>query len=177
MKWALGTILILGVLMSVGASAQMEMPKPAPELKKLDYFLGTWKMEGDMKPSPMGPGGKFMGTEHNEWMEGNFFVVIHSEFNSKMMGNGKGVSYMGYNADEKKYTYNEFNSMGENSMSSGTLDGDTWTWLGEEKMGGQTIRGRFTMKQTSPTSYDFKYEMAPPGQDFALVMDGKSTKQ
>jgi hypothetical protein len=24
------------------ARAQMEIPKPAPELKRLDYFAGTW---------------------------------------------------------------------------------------------------------------------------------------
>jgi len=45
--------LLLGIALS--ARAQMEIPKPAPELTKLDYFAGTWTTEGDIKPGPMGP--------------------------------------------------------------------------------------------------------------------------
>jgi len=86
---------------TVAAQAQMQMPKPGAEHKKLDYFLGTWTTDGDMKPGPMGPGGKFTGTSHVEWMDGGFFIVIHS--NMKMpMGAGTGLAVMGYNADQKK---------------------------------------------------------------------------
>src|SRR5947209_17657756 len=72
--------LVAALLCAVLAAAQdsPQVPKPAPELQKLNYFNGTWKMEGDMKPSPFGPGGKFTGTEHNEWMAGKFFLVSHS---------------------------------------------------------------------------------------------------
>ncbi len=163
------------LLVAVAAQGQMPMPTPAPELKKLDYFAGTWSFDGDMKPGPMGPGGKISGTEHDEWMDGGFFLVSHSEFKGPM-GNAKGTAYMGYNADEKVYTYNEFNSMGENVSSKGTLEGDTWTWNSEEKMGGQTMKQRFTVKQLSPTSYSFKFEMAPQGAELATVMEGKGTK-
>jgi hypothetical protein len=47
--------LLLGIALS--ARAQMEIPKPAPELKKLNYFAGRWTAEGDIKPGPMGSGG------------------------------------------------------------------------------------------------------------------------
>jgi hypothetical protein len=43
-------------------------------------------------------------------------------------------------------------------------------------MGGQVIKGRYTVKQLSPTSYAFKYEMQPPGAEWATVMEGKGTK-
>lgn len=84
--------------------AQMPTPKPAPELKKLDYFLGTWTLEGDMKPGPMGPGGKMTETERSEWMDGGFFLVSHIDFKSAGMGNGKGISFLGYNTNDKVYT-------------------------------------------------------------------------
>src|SRR3981081_1614314 len=71
--------LLLGIALS--ARAQTEIPKPAPELKKLDYFAGTWAAEGDMKPGPTGPGGKFTGTNHVQWMHGAGFLVTLSEFN------------------------------------------------------------------------------------------------
>ena len=78
------------LLLSIASSAraQSETPRPAPELKKLDYFAGTWTTEGEIKPGPMGSGGKFTGTNRVEWMEGGFFLVTHSEFNGAM---GKGA--------------------------------------------------------------------------------------
>ena len=155
--------------------AQMEMPKPGPDLKKLDVFAGSWTLEGDMKPGPMGPGGKVTEAEKCEWMEGGFFLVCHTDFKSSM-GDGSGLSLLGYSNDDKSYTYREFNSWGEAMDSKGTLSGDTWTWTSDEKMGGQTMKGRFTMKVTSPTSYNFTFEMSQDGSNWTLVMDGKATK-
>jgi len=151
-------------------------PKPGPELQKLKVFLGSWKIEGEAKPGPMGPGGKFTGTTHNQWMSGGFFVVGR---NTGDMGPMKvtGTSYLGYNTEEKVYTYNEFNSMGEKVAAKGTVEGNTWTWDNEEKMQGKVVKGRFTEKVTSPTSYDFKFEMSMDGKPFETVMEGKATKE
>jgi hypothetical protein len=161
--------------LAVTAIAQMEMPKPGPELKKLDTLAGTWALDGDMKPSDMGPGGKTTESEKCEWMDGSFFLVCHTDFKTPM-GNGVGISVLGYSDADKNYTYREFNSWGEFDDSKGTLDGDTWTWTNDEKMGNMTMKGRFTMKVTSPTSYNFSYEMSPDGTKWTTVLDGKATK-
>ena len=164
------------LVLAAAAAAQMEMPKPGPEHKKLDVFNGSWTLDGDLKPGSMGPGGKITEIEKCEWMEGNFFLVCHTDFSSAM-GNGVGVSYLGYSADDKAYTYREFNSWGEFEDSRGQVDGDTWTWTSDEKMGGMTMKGRFTMKITSPTTYNFSFEMSQDGgTKWTLVMDGKATK-
>src|ERR1022692_4897943 len=119
------SILLLGILLLVTAAfAQMDTPKPGPELKKLDYFVGHWTSEGDVKPGPMGPGGKFTMEETTEWMDGGYFVVIHSKYSGGGMPSGTGTAYMGYDPQEKVYTYDEFNSMGEATHSKGTVDGD-----------------------------------------------------
>ncbi|HZQ22416.1 MAG TPA: DUF1579 family protein [Terriglobales bacterium] len=156
--------------------AQPPMPSPAPELKSLDYFVGTWKMDADMKPGPYGPGGKMTMTEHNEWMPGNFFVVSHSEAKSSTFS-GTGLAVMGYDPDEKVYTYHEFNSMGEATASKGTHNGNTWSWTSDQKMGDKVIQTRFTIKELSPGAYNFKYEMSPDGSQWMTVMDGKAAKQ
>jgi hypothetical protein len=168
-------IICAGWLVLAVAAAQTEMPKPGPEHKKLDMFAGSWTLEGDMKPSAMGPGGKTTENEKCEWMEGGFFLVCHTDFKTTM-GNGSGISIMGYSTDDKVYTYREFNSWGEFDDSKGSVDGDTWTWINDEKMSGMTMKGRFTMKVTSPASYNFTYEMSPDGTKWSTVMDGKATK-
>lgn len=84
---------------------------------------------------------------------------------------------MGYDPDKKVFTYNEYNSMGQINHSEGTVSGDTWSWTSDENMGGQTLKGRYTMKVLSPTSYTFKYEMSQDGTTWTTAMDGKSTKK
>lgn len=169
--------ILLGILLlATAAFAQMDIPKPGPEHKKLDFFVGHWTSEGDTKPGPMGPGGKFTMQENSEWMDGGYFVVIHSKYSGGGMPNGTSTAYMGYDTQEKVYTYDEFNSMGEHIHSTGMLDGDTFTWTSDMKMGPQTMKGRFTMKLTPPSAYAYKFEVSPDGKDWSLVMEGKDTK-
>ena len=84
---------------------------------------------------------------------------------------------IGYSTSSKAYTYREFNSWGEFEDSRGTLDGDTWTWTSDEKMGDTVVKGRFAMKFTSPTAYTFTYETSQDGAKWTEVVDGKATKK
>lgn len=172
---SIAAILALSLLLTLAAFAQ-DLPKPGPEHKKLDLFAGSWTLDGDLKAGPMGPGGKMTETEKCEWMDGGFFLVCHADFKSPMM-NGTGVSYMGYSADDKAYTYREFNSFGEFTDSRGSVDGDTWTWLSDENMDGKIWKGKFTMKITSPTSYTFTFDMSEDGAKWTTIMDGKASKK
>ncbi len=177
MKAIAGSVLLAMMVVLLGsfAQAQMEMPKPAPELKKLDYFIGTWNAEGDMKPGPMGPGGKITWKETDEWMEGNFFLIGHTQ-GSSPMGNSKGLAIIRYDADAKNFVYQAYDSSGMVETATGNVDGDSWTYTSDEKMGGMTMKGRYSMKILSPTSYTFKFEMSQDGTTWATVMDGKVTK-
>ena len=171
-----GMLLVTALLLATAATAQMQPPKPGPELKKLDVFVGSWTLDGNMKPSTMGPGGAISENEKCEWMDGGFYLVCNSEYKSTI-GNGVGLAVMGYSPDDKAYTYREFNSFGEFEDSKGSVNGDTWTWIADEKMGGMTMKGRFTMKIISPTSYTFMFEMSQDGTKWTTVMDGKATKK
>ena len=86
MKRISTVVLLTCLFATVLAQGQMPMPTPAPELKKLDFLAGNWSTDGDLKPSPMGPGGKLTGTTHNEWMEGNFFLASHGSFGGHRSG-------------------------------------------------------------------------------------------
>src|SRR5437660_12393639 len=111
-------------------------------------------MEGDMKPSPFGPGGKFTATEHNEWMPGGFFLVSHSDENTPM-GKGNGLAIFGYKSDEKVYTYHGLNSIGEAEAAKVTLEVNTRTCTNEDKVVGKVMRVRYTVKKLSPAYYPF----------------------
>ena len=69
--------LSLGLAAAAGvALAQApEAPKPGPEHKALQYFVGKWTSEGELKPGPFGPGGKMTSQDTCEWFAGGFHVV------------------------------------------------------------------------------------------------------
>jgi len=171
-----GMICAAILIMLTTGWAQMEMPKPGPEHKKLEMFVGSWALDGDTKPGAMGPGGKVTEYEKCEWMDGGFFLVCHTDFKTST-GDGSGLSIMGYSTEDKAYTYREFNSWGEFFDSKGSVEGNTFVWTNEEKMGGRPYKSRFTIKISSPTSYDFTFEMSPDGTKWTTVMDGKATKK
>src|SRR5271156_5711813 len=56
-------ILFTAWLALAAAAVAQEMPKPGPEHKKLDMFAGSWTLAGNMKSSPMGPGGDMSENE------------------------------------------------------------------------------------------------------------------
>jgi hypothetical protein len=160
--------------------SRMEIPekqlrKPAPELESLDYFAGTWSLEGEMRASAMGAGG-ITETDRNQWMEGGFFLIVRSEF-ATPEGSGSGVAYMGYDPSEKVYTYDEFNSVGDAIHSKGTVIGGTWTWSGERKTEDGVTKTRWVVTILSPHSYNFRFETLQDGTNWNLVMSGKATRQ
>jgi hypothetical protein len=173
---AVGAVLFCSLV----AAAQIAQPAPAPELKKLDYFAGTWASEATIQPGPWGAGGKFTDNVSAEWMKGNFFLVIHSDFSmpADMGGAGSGVAIIGYDPDKKVYTEDRFESSGRHVVVSGTLNGDTWTWTGANDYNGMTIQSRLTLKMISPTSYTSKFEIsADGGANWMPFWDGKGTKK
>jgi hypothetical protein len=70
---------VLAIILLAGSALAQTPVKPGPEVKKLDYFVGTWTGEGTIPPGPWGPGGGFSVTHTHEWMVGNFFLETHSD--------------------------------------------------------------------------------------------------
>ena len=172
------TFLGLAVLASSGARTNVQSNEPWPELKKLEYFLGDWFEEGDVKPGPFGPGGRVTMNDHREWMDGKFFILIHSTFTA-LKGAGTGISFIGYDPNAKVYTYDEFYSQGEAVHSRGRLEGDQWIWtMNDMKVGSQMVKARNIYKMVSATLYTFRFETsADGGATWTLAMDGTARKE
>ncbi len=152
-------------------------PKPGPETQKLAYFVGTWTSEGEMKPGPMGPGGKITGKDTCEWFQGGFSVICRSDGKSPM-GPMKSIGILSYSTEEKVYTYygTDNSGMVMTSVAKGTVQGDTWTYTDEGLMGGQKIKSRVTIKQVSPTVQTFVMEFQGADGKWVPVMESKGTK-
>ena len=153
---------------------KMEAPKPGPEVKKLGYFVGTWKSEGEVRQNPFMPAGKLSSTDRCEWFPGGFHVVCRSTGKGPA-GATHGLGILAWNPEEKAYTYSGIDNTGWSESARGHVDGNVWTYLSEEKMGGKTYHGRYSMV-TSPNSYTFKYETSEDGNKWMDVMEGKTTK-
>ena len=149
---------------------------PFAEVRRLGDLVGTWKITGQMQKSPMGPGGKTTATENCSWFDGEFFVVCHTDGTSAM-GKSKGMSIFGWDSDHKTYTFQSIDSLGMASTAKGKIDGNTWTWSSEEKMGGKTMKSRFVLVQESPDRRRMSWSISPDGQTWSELFSGEETRE
>jgi uncharacterized protein DUF1579 len=172
---ACGAGLMALVLANVVLAQAPPMPKAGPEQRRLHYFVGQWKHEGEMKSGPFGPGGKFTSTE-DVHMLGDFWVVFHAK-GTGPTGATEELSSIGYDPKRKAYTYDDFNSMGQHVKSTGHVSGKTWTWMSDEDMGGKNEKGKFVLNEVSATSYTYKLDYSSDnGKTWANMFEGKATK-
>jgi hypothetical protein len=164
--------------LQLAAAQAPEAQKPGPEHKRLGYFVGKWKAEGEVKPGPMGPGGKMTSSDDCEWFEGQFSVICRYEGNGPM-GPNKGIGILGYNTEEKVYTYYAVDNTNMNmaTVPKGTVRGDTWTYTDEATFGGKKVKSRVTLKELSPTAYTFKLEFQEPSGKWVPAVESRNTKQ
>lgn len=170
---------ILAVIILAGSALTQAPPTPGPEVKKLDFFVGTWTEDGTIPPGPWGAGGKYSITHTNEWMKGNFFLISRkqSRMPPDLGGETEQIGFLGYDADKKMYTATGFDSNGGQGSVQGTLSDDTWTWTGSEEYKGETIRNRGTYKMLSPNSYRSKFEVSSDGTNWLVMMEATATKK
>jgi hypothetical protein len=174
----LAAAVTLSLLLAPAARAEApKAPKPGPEHERLGYFVGEWKMEGTVAENPFMPSGKFSSKEECKWFEGKFAVVCHSKGKGPM-GSTRGLGIMSYSSGEKVYLYYgvENSPMAMATVPRGTVEGDTWTYHDESKMGDQTVKSRYVIKQLDKKSYGFKWEIQGPDGQWKTVSEGKSTR-
>jgi hypothetical protein len=172
--------LLTGFAVLLAAGPQLvsgQAPQPGPEHARLGFFVGKWRSEGEAKPGPMGPGGKMTSTDNCEWFEGRFTVICRYE-GSSPIGPTKGIGILGYNTEEKVYTYYgiDNSNMTMATVPKGTVSGDTWSYTDEATFGGKKVKSRVTIKEISPTSYTFRMEAQGPDGKWMPMMESRNTK-
>src|SRR6187401_1452339 len=115
------------------ALARPEPPKPGPEHKKLEQPLGTWRVEGEIKPNDYMPAGKNVSTLTYTLGPGGFFVEWRGE--GEKYPTTRGI--VAYDSQAQLYTQFYASSAGLMGGGTATVDGNTWTWTLEDKWFGQ----------------------------------------
>ena len=160
-----------------GVAAAQGAPAPGPEHKKLGFFVGKWNVEGELKPGPMGPGGKYTASDTCEWFEGGFAVICRSDGKTPM-GAMKSIGILGYSTEEKVYTYYGLDNSGMTmtTVAKGTVAGNKWTYTDQGQMGGQPFKMRVTITEVSPKEQTFLMELQGADGKWAPLMESKATK-
>jgi len=165
-------------LIMVRAQSQSAPPKPSPEVKKLAVMVGRCMNEGEVKAGAFGPNSpalKVSGTDECKWIADGFGVLCIETVD---IGGTKeietDVAY--YDPISKKYEYHGIRSTGETNNQTGTLNGDTWTWLGEGSLGEKAFHTRYIMKLVSNDSYEYTEEWGEGDSPMQLGMTGKCTR-
>ncbi len=171
--WTVAITLIGGVAFAQGDS---EPPKPGPEHKKLEYFVGDWTTEGEAKATPFSPARKWSGTFTYEWLPGEFFLLRRLDSKRSDRDAVKTVSFVGYDPESKMYTVYGVNSRGGSSLIKVTLTKDTWTTIGERTVEGKTFKVRSTIKMHSPDACDYKQEYSEDGETWTAFAQAKDAR-
>jgi ketosteroid isomerase-like protein len=159
-----------------GITIMAGVPKPdaSPEIKRLASLIGSWKGEEEFKASPMGPGGKGAFTMDCQWFSGGFQVICRSE-GTTPAGPMQGLAVYGYDAEAKTYTVYGMDNTGFGGLGKGSVQGKTWTYSFDFKVGGKPMKARSTVVEVSPAEVTLKEEFSAGGP-WALLGEGKATK-
>jgi hypothetical protein len=171
------TLFVMLMICSNGFVAQKasEPPKPGPDVAKLGYFVGDWKINAQLILNRSTAPARFTGTAHNEWMAGGFFLISHSDQDSENQI-GKSLTIYGYDPVAKTYSYYAVNSAGQIEQAKGRVEDKIWYWENEHKLGNTVLRGRFVIEMVSSSSYKFRYETASAPGSWSTIMEGTATR-
>jgi hypothetical protein len=138
--WCAGLFALLTAV-SLHASAAFA----GARVEELEFMAGHWTTEGTMNPGRNAQ--VILETSHADWMDGKFFLVEHTDMDLGAMGKGTELQF---SAMTNRKVAAARSTAGR--QNAGAVDGDTLD-LTSDGHGGMTMKGRFTMKVLSPTSY------------------------
>lgn len=124
-----------GFITRLVLSAMLVLPCTAaaqgsPEQKRLDAMVGRWRVEVDLKATPLTQAAKATGTEECEWFAGRH-VVCRSEAKGPA-GSYSQMRTFSYNAARKAFSVYAVDSLGTALLAHGPASGDTWTFTTEQ---------------------------------------------
>jgi ketosteroid isomerase-like protein len=174
------TLITLIAAASLGATAfaqqPSQSPKPGPEYKAYDVWVGDWQYEGESVASPLGPAGKFAGKQTARWILNGWFLEFRWEEKGPL-GDVGAVELDWYDTATKSYPYQGFQNNGDMYSATGTVSGNVW-----KSSGNLTHQGiRYQTRGVSTFAADgmsvtWENEISADGKTWQVFGKGKATK-
>ena len=167
--FAVGLVIIV---LTVGLLAQTAAPKPGPELKKLNIWVGDWTFEGESQATPLGPARKYVGKATVRPILDGFFVEWHGQSGDSIWN-----EVDGYDASKKTYFWTGFSNDGSFNSVTYTVDGTSIKYSGVLILGDKQYRIRGTVEFGSDfMSCVDRQEVSADGQTWLLNFQNKMVK-
>jgi Protein of unknown function (DUF1579) len=161
--------LVLVSLLGLSGVVAVARAQPGPDQKKLDYFVGKWRSEVDVKASASAPAAKASATDDCEWFA-NMHVVCRGE-STGPAGLYRSMRVISYVPALKQYASYTVDSIGYAVLLLGQVQGTTWTFTAD--YGG--VKTRYTMK-TAKDSYSAVSEYAGADGKWTTMSAVNSTR-
>ena len=137
-----------------------------PDQKRLDPMVGRWRIEVDLKATPLTQAANASGTEECEW-----FAQRHVVCRSEAKGAAGSYSQMrtfSYIPARKEYAVYAVDGLGTALLAHGQLSGDSWTFTTSQP----AFNVRLTLKMTAG-AYTAVAEYAGPRRQVPAVVRGQ----
>jgi len=165
-------VLVFAILLR----AQTTAPKPDPEIKKFEVFLGHWTYEIEYKASPLGPAIKVTGElSGRKILRGFFFEMQAVERGAT--GETRAVEIVGYDPVNKAFFSTEYHDDGNMSSQTYVFNGNMVIDTGRFTVGGKAYMFKATMILAADSmSFVGKGEISTDGNSWAPWFETKYTK-
>lgn len=146
-------------------SAVNEAAKPNPLLQVLSVLVGTWTTTGT---HPLVPGKTFHGRTTFRWIEGEAFLVMHSQIEEPEIPSGIAIFGTDDAAGDCCMLY--FDERGVSRRYETRVDGNEWRWWRNASEFSQRFIGTIAADgQTIVSRGEFSRNGGPWESDLALT--------
>ncbi len=155
------------------AQAPPPMPKPGPEMAKVQFLVGHWHVEEVVEPGAMGPGGKGHGSASVTSGPGGLsvHVVYTSESPKGPIPGFKGEGLMAWDGEAKVYKQAWTDNYGAALMiSTGHWEGEVLVFETEGTMMGKAFKSKDRFTGISANGFTISTEMSMDGGPMQKVM-------
>lgn len=169
--------LVIGILALILAAAwaQVSTPKPNPEQKQLEIWLGTWTYEGEAQQTPLGPAGKYTGKATVSPLFNGLFVEWRGE-EKGTAGEFQWSEIDGYDAVNKKFVWYSFGSEGEFNTAHYTIEANAVNYAGTTRQGDKEYKFRGTcVFAPNRMTWTEKREVTLDGKAWLTLFENKYT--
>jgi hypothetical protein len=163
------TNLMRAVAAALLLSTTLTAQTTTPERKRLEAMVGTWRIDVDLKATPLSAPTRATGTEECQW-----FADRHVVCRGEARGSAGSYSQMrtlSYIPAQKQYALYTIDSLGTALIAYGQANGDTWTFTTTQA----PLNIRVTLKM-APASYTALAEFAGPDGKYVPLSEVRGTR-